>query len=570
MESQRTFTSGTASLFYSEVIKWKQLASKFWSIFIVFSLVLFHSVTIQQTSYLDFRGILIGFFLNLISFQFWAYFLLICLFFWLTFSFNDRLFRVSPKVYSSNYDKLFQILCSSQFASLVVNVTASIAISLLLLQFYKQENVLNIFYITVFCAFSTTIMRLKFIFNENFLLNWPIIEQTKYARFKAKFYNVILYTLKSVFSHLFVWQFIYLIGGTFLSFSKSNDQQNYSTFQTIAISLKLAFIINFTYLINWNLLEIYLTEIFHFPLQQTTPNELTLPVAMSLTDHPYIQHLALIQLNYLSIYSKQGRKSLFSLNFKNGQPTNWIKVSNEALNNIKCFMDIFNFDDMLHGSGKLNVAFEPISNNTKFPNFSLKRNSVMSPIQSPLTSPIRQVNKFAFDEKNYPKSPQSSGLNVTKSKILDSFIFKEIVENLKKKKFFHIIYNENLNYKTEQLFIDSFLIINTLKALSNLAIASYSEDEYGIVQQTLPDIITSFVNLQKTVEKFTSSNTNTCISFKILQKKDPGHIQLLMQKLSFILNESIFKITQTFGTTLKSLGLNEEINKRLEKFYLIN
>jgi nucleoporin NDC1 len=298
---------------------------------------------------------------------------------------------------------------------------------------------------------------------------------------------------------------------------------------------------------------------------------------MSLTDYPYIQHLALIQLNYLSIYSKQGRKSLFSLNFKNGQPTNWLKVSNEALNNIKCFMDIFNFDDMLHGSGKLHIPSGVFEKTNKFSNFGLKqRANVMSPIQSPVTSPIRQANKSSFDgANNYPKSPQhhhqtSGSENDAKSKFLNSFVCKEIIENLKRKKIFHLIYNENLNYKTEQLFIDSFLIINTLKALSNLVIASYNEDEYGIVQQTLPEILTSLVNLQKMLEKFITSNSNTSISFKVLQKPHPGHIELLMQKLSFILNESIFKITQTFGTTLKSLGLNEEVCKRLEKYYLIN
>lgn len=62
---------------------------------------------------------------------------------------------------------------------------------------------------------------------------------------------------------------------------------------------------------------------------------------------------------------------------------------------------------------------------------------------------------------------------------------------------FSILYNENANYKTQQLFVDSFLITNSLKGLSNLAIASFTEDEYGIVQQTLPEIITTFINLQK-------------------------------------------------------------------------
>lgn len=70
---------------------------------------------------------------------------------------------------------------------------------------------------------------------------------------------------------------------------------------------------------------------------------------------------------------------------------------------------------------------------------------------------------------------------------------------------FSQLYKENTNYKTEQLFVDSFLVVNALKGLSNLAMSSFTEDEYGIVQQTLPDIINTFIELQKV------STQTTCI-----------------------------------------------------------
>lgn len=47
------------------------------------------------------------------------------------------------------------------------------------------------------------------------------------------------------------------------------------------------------------------------------------------------------------------------------------------------------------------------------------------------------------------------------------------------------------------MFVDSYLMTNILRGLSNLAVASLNEDEYGIVQQTLADIITAFIQLQK-------------------------------------------------------------------------
>ena len=64
------------------------------------------------------------------------------------------------------------------------------------------------------------------------------------------------------------------------------------------------------------------------------------------------------------------------------------------------------------------------------------------------------------------------------------------------------IYKENPNSKTQTLFVDSFLVIEALKGLSNLATKSFTEDQYGIVQQTLPDILTTLIQLQKVIFKF--------------------------------------------------------------------
>lgn len=78
-------------------------------------------------------------------------------------------------------------------------------------------------------------------------------------------------------------------------------------------------------------------------------------------------------------------------------------------------------------------------------------------------------------------------------------LFK-LIEKLKSQKLFAYVYAENLDYKTQRLFVDSFLVISALKGLSNLIVASLTEDEYGIVQQTLGEIITLFIDLQRVNE----------------------------------------------------------------------
>lgn len=64
-------------------------------------------------------------------------------------------------------------------------------------------------------------MKFQFAFHEKYLLNWPIIEQTKYARFKAKVYGLTLSCLKAVLFHMVIWKIVYFFFGN--SYSNLNS-----------------------------------------------------------------------------------------------------------------------------------------------------------------------------------------------------------------------------------------------------------------------------------------------------------------------------------------------------------
>lgn len=156
--------------------------------------------------------------------------------------------------------------------------------------------------------------------------------------------------------------------------------------------MKLAFLLNLSHTVSWLIYEIYMTEIYHFNIQSNIHTPFNLPASMSLNTHAYIQTLALIDFADMSIYSPKKRQQLFSLSYTNNQPLNWQKVSNEALNLIKGFMEIFNFDDMLHGK-VMNQPETP----TRFANLRRVNN---------ITSPLRdgQLNN-SLGDLNYMKSP---------------------------------------------------------------------------------------------------------------------------------------------------------------------
>jgi hypothetical protein len=119
----------------------------------------------------------------------------------------------------------------------------------------------------------------------------------------------------------------------------------------------------------------------------------------------------MIDFSDLSIYSESRRKQLFSLSlasknivnliffviqfisFKkiDGQPVNWNKACNEALSAIFGFMEVFNFDDLIHGGGKI-----------------MERISANKPYSRMVTSPMRDTSRAMF-------SPVNSPLRVAKS-----------------------------------------------------------------------------------------------------------------------------------------------------------
>jgi hypothetical protein len=119
---------------------------------------------------------------------------------------------------------------------------------------------------------------------------------------------------------------------------------------------------------------------------------------MSLNTHAYIQTLAFIDFADLSVYSPKKRQQLFTLSYTNNQPLNWLKASTEALNCIKGFVEIFSFDDMLHGKG-MSQPETP----TRFS--SLRRvNNITSPLRD-------QLNNSGLGDLNYMKSPLKAAIH---------------------------------------------------------------------------------------------------------------------------------------------------------------
>jgi len=336
------------------VVKWRQTAAKLWSLLAALGLVLVHSVTANHSPVTDLCNFALAFVLHLFAPSFWLYASVLLATLWLLASFNDALFRVTPKVYPNNLDKLLHNLYSLHSLCILSHAAGSLLSAYLLLKFYEPDTPIQRAYVCGFCALSTFLLKLQSAFEEKYMLSWPIIEQTKYFRFKSKVYGLALGQLKAVLFHMLVWKVLcFFVGSCVLSslFAPSPPAATAgSAFQTTLVALKLAFLLNLSHSLAWLIYEIYLTEIYHFNVQPNVHSAFSLPASMALSAHAYIQTLAFLDFAHTSVYSKAKRKQIFSLSHTTNQPTNWFKVSTEALKVLNDFIEIFSFDDMLHGS----------------------------------------------------------------------------------------------------------------------------------------------------------------------------------------------------------------------------
>ncbi|CAM1154785.1 Uncharacterised protein g11401 [Pycnogonum litorale] len=101
--------------------------------------------------------------------------------------------------------------------------------------------------------------------------------------------------------------------------------------------------------------------------------------------------------------------------------------------------------------------------------------------------------------------------------------------------------------------------IYAIEALTNLMVASYTEDDYGVVQQKLPKILSSFLSLYQILEKQQKSGT---FSKKLPFRSSHPHDIKLGLKLKQTLKSSLYRICLVFNDDIANVIENPE-QKRL-------
>ncbi|XP_071346981.1 nucleoporin NDC1 isoform X1 [Trachinotus anak] len=182
------------------------------------------------------------------------------------------------------------------------------------------------------------------------------------------------------------------------------------------------------------------------------------------------------------------------------------------------------------------------------------------------TSTDSQVNGSPPPSPASVSSPQQEA---SKPSLLAQFLQnrKEQVKNfLAKRVLIMYLFNKLPEASSQALFADSQAHIWALEGLSYLVQASFSEDQFGVVQTTLPSILSCMLVLQEAVDRhFKLPHASSKPVRSTSSMGDPTY-KTLRFALRATLKTAIYRITTTFGDHLKAVQMSAEHRKRLQQF----
>ncbi|XP_038146735.1 nucleoporin NDC1 [Cyprinodon tularosa] len=128
------------------------------------------------------------------------------------------------------------------------------------------------------------------------------------------------------------------------------------------------------------------------------------------------------------------------------------------------------------------------------------------------------------------------------------------------------LFNKLPEASSQALFADSQAHIWALEALSYLVQASFTEDQFGVVQTTLPSILGSMLHLQEAVDRHFKLPHASSKPLRSTNSMEEFTYKTLRFALRATLKTAIYRITTTFGNHLNAVQMSAEHWKRLQQF----
>ncbi|XP_064606211.1 nucleoporin NDC1-like [Liolophura sinensis] len=368
---------------------------------------------------------------------------------------------------------------------------------------------------------------------------WPMMEKS--LLFNLKFVNVLFYLLYFLLGHIprhWFLRNLYLEARPEPALNTIFGMMDLGLLWQVTLSGTLvhALLSYATFLF-----KVYNTEPFVFPVEtmyEEYKNK-CLHNALGCSQFPLVKYLGFLDLHLLTKHTPNRRRQLFTLSQPGGHPHNWNSVYRA------CILEIDSLTKSLEENNWKAFAAPPL-NNSSGDNSSKGALGVSSLTFRGSGPSVTDTSSI----KQQQNPPQEDPL-------------KKLFDTLKKKPVLKYMLGDLPEASAHRLFSTAQTQIWAIQALAAIVANSYSEDLYGVVQKSLPDILRSLLNLQENVEKH--FKLAPVVGRRAQNSCAPSDIGL-RHSLRTSLKMSLYRIINTFGSHLSEIKLAPEHGKRLKFF----
>lgn len=297
------------------------------------------------------------------------------------------------------------------------------------------------------------------------------------------------------------------------------------------------------------LFQAYLTDWMPFEIGQsiystsTSAVTITLSEALIMDKVPIIQHLGYLDLVTFAQKQKHRRNTLFTLSQPGGHPYNWNNIVEKCLSLIRKF------------SEEINIVCTCKQQDTK--------------LTTTIPTSYKPEQAYSYHMRNLSSPTVVTEHITTQQSTATGQIIFDLIKS-KKQNFIAYLLSKPLIFyffgtehdsKIQHLMINGQPIIWAADAISSLAVASLTEDPYGIVQKDLSIIIETLLLLKQSLDKLYKMN--------MLARKpqhDDKDVKQMLTLLRSASRRSVYRIVNNFKDYINDLTLEQTVKDQLLNF----
>ncbi|XP_055940273.1 nucleoporin NDC1-like [Argiope bruennichi] len=405
--------------------------------------------------------------------------------------------------------------------------------------FLILENDFEHMFVVQHGCYTAIMFNLKYFICFLYIVKFHVNQESKMLQIKQQAFDLfkdsVICVLKGLHWFYILSVFLGLLfENQLISFRvKSSESESYFTLLHSLINLKLflvTFITGVVIFFNWSLyliiFNIFIAERHVFPIEIPVKSDenKSLSAALRNSESDILKYLAVLDLRLLSQQDAERRKQIFAISHPGGHPHQWKAVADFCISSLKQFV-------------------------TKLQEYSV----VAAAAKESKLNYSKGVSFLLEEQRSFLEPPKE----------LPTFS-ETVIASLRGWPSIAYFLDELPSTKIRKLFASSQPLIWMIDALGYLVSAAYSEDKFGVIQQTLPIIIRLLLDIKMAEEKLPID----LVGFRTHVKDPYGRYDHIHQRISLktSVNAALCRIADTFKNDINGIYLPEEYLRYFQRY----